>query len=86
MEARFHSRFEKQYRQYDPKRRSKVDQRLILFLKDSNHPLLRNHALSGSWSGFWSINVTGDIRALYYYVDGSTVLFTHLDTHSHLYG
>lgn len=42
--------------------------------------------LSGNYSGFHSINITGDIRALYEEIDGSYVIFEFIGTHSELYG
>lgn len=66
--------------------RSQFDERLLLFEKDILHPLLNNHRLSGDRDGQWSINVTGDWRALYVWIDPDTALFIDIDTHSNLYG
>lgn len=63
--------------------------RLALFLDDHLHVQLRNHALTGHWKGYRSINVTGDWRAIFsekQHHDGSiTILFVDLGTHSQLY-
>ncbi len=48
--------------------------------------LLRNHALSGDRAGQWSINVTGDWRAVYVFGEKEgVVIFIDIDTHSNLY-
>src|SRR5712691_2219256 len=36
-----------------------------LFAENPNHPALRNHPLTGKYTGFRSIDVTDDWRALY---------------------
>jgi addiction module RelE/StbE family toxin len=43
--------------------------RLNLFVEDSNHPSLRNHALKAKFAGLRSIDVTDDWRALYRWED-----------------
>lgn len=60
--------------------------RLDLFVKNKNHPLLRNHRLSGKDIGCRSINITGDWRAVFEEFDGGkNVLFYNIGTHSQLY-
>ena len=62
--------------------------RLELFLKEPFHSQLNNHALTGKYSGYRSINVTGDWRAIFsVYQDktGRVVIFEVLGTHSQLY-
>ena len=56
-----------------------------LFEQEPFHPLLNNHALGGDRLGQWSINVTGDWRAIYEFQDAETVVFVEIDTHSNLY-
>ena len=63
--------------------------RLELFVADSYHQLLHTHALHGKWKGFFSINVTGDWRAVYHWIDEEKVEwveFVEIGTHSELYG
>lgn len=62
--------------------------RLALFIENMEHPLLRNHKLHGNHHELWSIDVTGDWRALYHVVDGNIewVEFVNIGTHSELYG
>jgi mRNA-degrading endonuclease YafQ of YafQ-DinJ toxin-antitoxin module len=42
--------------------------------------------LTGEYAGLYSINITGDIRALYEKIDESYVIFGFIGTHSQLYG
>lgn len=85
MRVNFHKRFNRSYRKCLIKTRVKFKQRLKLFLNDQYHPLLENHALYGEWQNFRSINITGDYRALYHYLDDDTVEFFIIDTHGNLY-
>ena len=59
--------------------------RLALFLENTHHPLLGNHALNGKWEGCRSINITGDIRAVFEEIDSEHVDFVDIGTHSELY-
>lgn len=65
--------------------REKFYTKLALFIKNSQHPLLGNHALHGEWDGCRSINITGDIRAVFEEVDDEHVEFVDIGTHSELY-
>jgi len=58
--------------------------RLELFLENDRHPLLNNHRLTGKLKEYYSINVTGDWRALYSIQD-DTIVFEVIGTHSQLY-
>ena len=62
--------------------------RLELFLKEPFHLQLNNHALTGKYSGYRSVNITGDWRATFSeYEDktGKLVIFEVIGTHSQLY-
>ncbi|MDO8564440.1 MAG: type II toxin-antitoxin system mRNA interferase toxin, RelE/StbE family [bacterium] len=75
----------KRYAKISPSLRSRCDERVELFETEPNHPLLHNHALQGDRRGQWSINITGDWRAIYEFQDENTVIFIDIDTHSNLY-
>lgn len=74
-----------------PKRyKKKVKERISLFVEDPMNLMLNNHALTGKFQGYRSINITGDWRVIYsirldlkskqgYY-------FELVGTHSQLYG
>ena len=81
----FHRDFKKKYHKLSPKIVKKLDDRLSLFSKDEFNPVLNNHALKGKWLGYRSMNVSGDIRAVFKRTpDG--VIFVDIDSHSNLYG
>ncbi len=81
-----HRTFDKKFVKLLPKLREKFKERRDVFLENSAHPLLDNHALQGDRRGQWSINITGDWRALYEFRDEETIVFVDIDTHSNLYG
>lgn len=88
MRVRFSKKFAKQYDKTNSKIKKSFDNRLKLFLQNQFHPLLNNHALSGKFLGYRSINVTGDWRAIYSTDDKretKVVTFEMLGTHSQLY-
>jgi addiction module RelE/StbE family toxin len=55
------------------------------FIKNPTDKQFRNHELRGIFNGLRSINITGDIRAIYTYSEGGYI-FLRIGTHSHLYG
>ena len=77
--------FKKQYKKLDQPWQEKCDERIRLWREDPTHPSLRVHPLVGSKAGYWSVNISGDLRALYYYEDETLVVFALLGTHSQLY-
>lgn len=81
----YHRDFKKNYKKLSPKLKEKLEEKLRLFSKDEFNPVLNNHALKGRWLGYRSINVTGDIRAIFK-SDSETVIFVTIDSHSNLYG
>lgn len=60
--------------------------RLQLFKENPYDPLLRNHALKGKLKGYYSINITGDIRAIYEIIGNEIYLYEMIGSHSQLYG
>jgi len=81
----FHRTFKKKYKKAPISVRRQTDERLRLFARAPLDPALNNHPLSGDRKGEWSINVTGNWRAIYVHEDPVIVQFTDLDTHSNLY-
>jgi addiction module RelE/StbE family toxin len=86
MRVIFQRSFIKQYDKLPLKIRDKFDERLLLWLDDPEDSRLRVHALHGKHKGYWSFNVTGDVRALYRYEGSEVVIFALIGTHSELYG
>jgi addiction module RelE/StbE family toxin len=85
MFIRFHRNFEKQYKKLKTIERNKLKQRIDVFIKDEFNPILNNHALRGKCKGYRSINVTGDIRAIYKKEIKNRVIFIAIDKHSNPY-
>ena len=85
MRARFHKNFEKQYGKLKEAQKKRVQERLTLFLKNPFHPILGNHPLKGRYKGYRSINITGDLRAVYKFVSEKECIFVVIDSHSNLY-
>lgn len=85
IKIRFHKNFEKQYKKLRESDQLQTIERLSLFSRDEFNPILNNHPLSGKYKGYRSINITGDIRALYKYQNPSACIFVIIDSHSNLY-
>lgn len=81
----YHKTFIKQSKILSPRTKEKLTQRLKLFSQEEYNPLLNNHSLAGKYLGYRSINITGDLRALYR-KEADIVIFTNIDSHSNLYG
>ncbi len=85
MEIFYSKTFKKQYQKLPSKVQSQFDERLLLWLSDASDPRLRVHPLSGAYAGYWSMNVSGDVRALYRQDGDQIVIFALIGTHSSLY-
>lgn len=85
MNVIFHRNFKRRYKKLRTSEQKKCDERIILFMENPFDPVLHNHALSGTWKRYRSINITGDLRALYELVDTDTALIILVDTHGNLY-
>lgn len=85
MQIIFHKNFKNRYKKLSRKAQIKFKERLKLFTLDPYNPLLNNHSLHGKWQDFRSINITGDVRAIYKPIDSQTVEFVLIDSHSNLY-
>lgn len=81
----FHRNFKRQYKKLRASGQRKCDERIALFMQNPSHPILNNHSLGGKLKNYQSINITGDIRALYEVVSEDVALFIIIDTHSNLY-
>ena len=68
------------------KQQNRFWSRLELWQEDPNNPLLRLHKLEGKLANYYSINVTGDIRALYEIIGDEVYIYDMIGTHSQLYG
>lgn len=80
-----HRNFEKRYTKLRKNDQKRCKQQLLIFSLDPYDPVLNNHALRGRYIGYRSINIAGDLRAVYRLLSADTALFTTVDTHSNLY-
>jgi addiction module RelE/StbE family toxin len=67
-----------------PTLRKKIQERITIFSENPLHPILRNHSLKGKYKNYRSIDITGDMRALYLQQE-TEVIFDIIGTHSQLY-
>lgn len=80
----FHKSFIKDLKKQSLQTKKKFIERRNMFLLNQYDPALSNHALSGSYTGCRSINVTGDIRAIFYIYE-DMIIFIRIGTHAELY-
>ena len=85
MNIRFHKNFGKQYKKLKRKEQKKVQERLELFSENPFNPWLNNHPLKGKYTDYRSINITGDLRAVYKFISEKECIFVAVDNHSNLY-
>ena len=85
MKISFHKNFEKQYKKLHLKAKNKFKERKDIFLIDPFDQILNNHPLHGKYKGYRSINVTGNIRAVYKLAENNIAIFVAINTHNNLY-
>ena len=86
MTIKYLPKFKKQYKKLPKKFQEQFDERVHLLVTDPTTPKLRVHPLKGKYAGYWSMNVNGDLRALYIMQGETLVIFALIGTHSKLYG
>jgi len=85
MRILFHSNFIKKYAKLSRSVQFQTDQRIVLFEENSLKPTLHTHKLKEIWKNHRSINITGDLRAIYKLLTTDTIQCVEIDTHSNLY-
>ncbi len=85
MNIYLHKNFKRGYKKLTKAQKEKFKERRNLFVKDEFNPVLNNHALTGRYKGYRSINITGDIRVIFAKSENE-VSFVAIDSHSNLYG
>lgn len=88
MKVRYGPDFYRLYKKANVIIRKSVDEKIQIFLKDSNDLQLDNHVLERKWRGYRSIDITADCRAIYKEVgigDEIVAYFVALGTHEELY-
>lgn len=86
MNILFHKRFNKRFAKLSRKVQQKAVERIELFRHDSSARILDNHALVGKWTGYRSIDITGDYRAIFLMSGENPARFYTIDRHGNLYG
>ncbi len=86
MNIQYLPKFKKQYKKLPKEFQAQFDERIRLFMIDPTLPKLRVHPLKGKFAGYWSMNVNGDVRALYIMKGDTLIIFALIGTHSELYG
>lgn len=84
MRIEFNKNFTKRFDNLPRKIQGQFYSRLEMFEQDQFHPLLNNHSIHHPYEGCRSINISGDIRALYEN-SNDTIKFIRIGTHSELY-
>jgi addiction module RelE/StbE family toxin len=77
--------FLKQFKVLRQKQKEHFYERLDLFKKNPHDKTLRDHALKGRYKGYRSIDIEGNLRALYYVKGDTIIIFGFIGTHSQLY-
>ena len=76
--------FKKRYKKLPIRLQKAFQERFILFQQDPFNHILNNHALAGKYKKCRSINISGDLRAVYT-IDDDVIVFLIIGTHSELY-
>ena len=84
MSVTFHKSFQKALKKQPKTIQDKFFSRLDIFVEYQFSYELNNHALSGDFKGWRSINITGDVRVHYREVVQGIVLLD-IGTHAQLY-
>ena len=77
--------FKKQLAKMPKKYQEQFSKKLDIFFENPSNPVLNNHQLNGELKNLRSINISGDIRAIYEQINKNTVLFLSIASHSKLY-
>jgi mRNA-degrading endonuclease YafQ of YafQ-DinJ toxin-antitoxin module len=87
MNVEYNNTFIKHYRKrisFDPSLVSQFDERVLLFSKDMQNPILKDHVLRGKKAKMRAFSITGDIRIIYQLI-GNTAYFLDIGSHNQVY-
>ncbi len=85
MTIKYAKRFVKQLKKLQPAERQRFYARQAVLEENPAHRSLNHHILKGRYEGYHSINIGGDIRALYVQIGDEIILFELIGSHSQLY-
>lgn len=78
--------FEKSFKKMPRKIKDNTINKLNVFIINPMDDSLNNHSLSGKFSKYRSVNISGDIRAIYKIdEDNNVAIFIDIGGHSKLY-
>ncbi len=81
----FTKSFTKQFKTLRENQKTRFYERLELLKKNPHDRILRDHALKGNYKGYRSIDIEGDLRALYYIKVDVIIIFAFIGSHNQLY-
>lgn len=87
MNIYYHKKFLKHYKKRIAPNKALVQnykERMQLYFKNPNHPILNDHPLDSDMAGFRSFSITGDIRMIYFIEDNTLHLYD-IGTHNQVY-
>ncbi len=85
MKIIYRKSFVKNFKKKDSFIKQRFLDRQRIFMVNKFDMILNNHTLSGELSGCRSLNITGDVRAIYEEISENHFEFISLGTHSELY-
>lgn len=86
MTIKYSKRFRKQFKKLRKNEQERFWKQLGILIQNPNAVILNHHVLRGKYAGLHSINIGGDLRAIFVEIDGNLVLFEMIGTHAQLYG
>ena len=84
MKIKYHRKFIKVFNKLSPKTQKTFYQKLEIFYEDKHDEILCYHQLHGQLDNLFSINITGDYRALFQ-EKNNIVIFMKIGRHCDLY-
>lgn len=85
MEIIFTERLKKRFNKLPAKIQRQFENRLEIFIKNPQNPLLKIHPLKGNLIGFRAFSVTGDYRVVYRILSEHSIKLTNIGTHNQVY-
>ena len=64
----------------------KFKEKIRIFMDEPYNIILNNHKLHGKYTGYRSINITGNYRLIFEEIKVGTVRLIDINTHPELYG
>lgn len=84
MQIKYHKNFLRNFKKLSPKFQDLYYLKIDIFYRNKFDAQLKNHGLKGKYLKKRSININGDVRAIYIEKD-EEIIFILIGTHSDLY-